>query len=369
VKENAQGIIVDLRNDPGGSLEEAVKFAGLFIKDGPVVLARSSDRSVNVYEDADTNIVYTGPLAMMVNRFSASASEIVAACLQDYGRSIVVGDTNSFGKGTVQNLTPLRPFVWPATAEATNDPGTVKITIRKFYRVSGASTQFKGVMPDIVLPDILNYSTEIGEMALENPLPWDTNPPASYQKLDEIAPYLGELRLRSETRVDNKQQFSYIRQDIEEFRKMQADRTVSLNEQESLKERQNNSRKQKARDAERASRPVPNIRIYDLTVENADKPGLPEPEALTTTNSDTTSSGTLSNTNATFLRFESGPTNGVGALAIESSTNSPATTNALAITAPKSVNAVPNDPILEETERILQDYIYVSTNRILIANP
>ena len=113
--------------------------------------------------DTDPSVLYDGPLVVLVNRFSASASEIAAAALQDYGRALVVGDISTFGKGTVQNLNPLRPFVWPATASATNDPGTVKITIRKFYRVSGASTQLKGVMPDIVLPDVLNYSTQFGE--------------------------------------------------------------------------------------------------------------------------------------------------------------------------------------------------------------
>ena len=106
------------------------------------------------------------------------------AALQDYGRALVVGDISTFGKGTVQNLNPLRPFFVRATASATNDPGTVKITIRKFYRVSGASTQLKGVVPDLVLPDVLNYSTQFGESSLENPLPWDTVSNVNYSKLN-----------------------------------------------------------------------------------------------------------------------------------------------------------------------------------------
>jgi len=373
LKEHVQGIIVDLRNDPGGSLEEAVKFAGLFITDGPVVSARSSDSSVNVYEDADTNVVYTGPLAVIINRFSASASEIVAGCLQDYGRAIITGDTNTFGKGTVQNLTPLRPFVWPATPTATNDPGTLKITIRKFYRVSGASTQFKGVMPDIVLPDVFSYSPDIGEMALENPLPWDTNSPATYQKLDLISPYLHELRLRSETRTTTNQEFSYIREDIDEFKKIQADKTVSLNEQESLKERQRIAKKGKARDAERAARSIPNLNIYDLTVENADKPGLPAPEALTATNYEsaagTISPGDLIRLTQAAQQLEPTPGDTPTSAALTPVTTNPPPQGTNVLNG-KIVNAAPVDPFLEETERILQDYIALSsTNRTLIANP
>ena len=148
-QEKVAGIIIDLRNNGGGSLEEAVHFTGLFITNGPVVLARLSNGHVIVDEDNDSSELYDGPLIVLVNRFSASASEIVAGALQDYGRALIVGDTSTYGKGTVQNLNPLRPFFSSADESPTNDPGTVKITIRKFYRVSGASTQSKGVEPDI----------------------------------------------------------------------------------------------------------------------------------------------------------------------------------------------------------------------------
>ena len=283
--EKAAGIILDLRGNPGGSLEEAVKFTGLFIKDGPVVLARSSfDGPVNVDSDTDSSVLYDGPLVVLVNRLSASAAEIAAAALQDYGRALVVGDISTFGKGTVQNLNPLRPFfVRPATASATNDPGTVKITIRKFYRVSGASTQLKGVMPDIMLPDVLNYSTQFGESSLENPLPWDTIPSANYSKLNLVQPYLDELRRRSSARIATNQDFIYTRQDIDQFQKLQADKTASLNERERLKERQEADARQKTRDQERAARKTPNMKIYELTVEKADDPGLPPPVGETNT--------------------------------------------------------------------------------------
>ena len=337
-REKAAGIILDLRGNPGGSLEEAVKLTGLFIKDGPVVLARLPDGSVNVDNDTDSSVLYAGPLVVLVNRFSASASEIAAAALQDYGRALVVGDNSTFGKGTVQNLNPLRPFVRPATSSATNDPGAVKITIRKFYRVSGASTQLKGVLSDIVLPDHLNYSTQYGENSLDNPLPWDTIPSANYSKLNLVQPFLDELLRHSSERIATNQDFIYIRQDIDEFQKLQADKTASLNERERLKDRQEADARQKARDQERAGRKKLDMKIYELTVANAGEPGLPPP--LDETN-------TVTATN----------------LIVGANSAQTASTNVVALPPP----AV--DPMLDETERILEDYIsLLSSNQMLIAN-
>ena len=337
-QEKVSGVILDLRGNPGGSLEEAVKLTGLFIKDGPVVLARLPDGAVNVNTDTDSSVLYSGPLVVLVNRLSASAAEIAAAALQDYGRALVVGDISTFGKGTVQNLNPLRPF-WPATASATNDPGTVKITIRKFYRVSGASTQLKGVMSDIVLPDRLNYSTQFGESSLDNPLPWDTISPTNYSKLNLVQPYLDELLRRSSGRIATNQDFIYTRQDIDEFQKLQADKTASLNERERLKERQEDDARQKARDQERAARKTPGVKVYELTVENAGEPGLPPPL---------------------------GETNTVTAASLTTSTSSTQTASTQIADAPKPPAV---DPMLDETERILEDYIsLLSSNRMLIAN-
>jgi carboxyl-terminal processing protease len=342
VQEKASGIILDLRSNPGGSLEEAVKLTGLFIKDGPVVLARSHDGSVNVDSDNDPSVLYTGPLVVLVNRLSASASEIAAAALQDYGRALVVGDISTFGKGTVQNLNPLRPFVWPATA--TNDPGTVKITIRKFYRVSGASTQLRGVMPDIVLPDRLNYSTQFGESSLDNPLNWDTIPSANYSKLNLVQPYLDELLRHSIGRIATNQDFIYIRQDIDEFKKLQADKTASLNERERLKERLESDARQKTRDLERAARKAPDMKIYELTVANAGEPGLPPPLGETNT--------------VTANNLPAGPRQALTG-----------NENAAAVTQVPQPNSPAVDPMLDETERILEDYIsLLSSNQMLIAN-
>jgi carboxyl-terminal processing protease len=371
-QEKVAGIILDLRSNPGGSLEEAIKFTGLFIKQGPVVLARDPNGQVTVDSDTDSSVLYDGPLAVMINRFSASAAEIAAAALQDYGRAIIVGDVSTHGKGTVQNLNPLKPF-WPGSSPLMSDPGTVKITIRKFYRVSGASTQLKGVVPDIILPDILNYSDDIGETALENPLPWDTIPTdkipeAKYSKLNLVEPYLAALRQNSDARIATNQDFIYIQQDIEEFKRLQADKTFSLNEREDIKERLANQARQKARDKEREARKNLGVTIYEITVENADKPGLPEPMSLNLTNENamlvSTNNGAVSmmTTNHGVIVGATYPPG----FNFNFGTNSePFKTSDIG----KTLKQVPpTDPMLNETESILEDYISaMSANRILIA--
>jgi carboxyl-terminal processing protease len=320
-QENVGGIILDMRSNPGGSLEEAIRFTGLFIKDGPVVQARDTGGKVIAKSTANSSVLYSGPLVVLLNRYSASAAEIVGAALQDYGRAIVVGDTSTHGKGTVQNLTPLEQYIWPAAPGDTNDPGTLKMTISKFYRVTGASTQLKGVESDIVLPDVLNYDTNIGESSLENPLPWDTITNADFKKLNLVQPYLDDLRHISETRTATNQDFTFIRQDIDEFKKAQDKKTATLNEQEALKERKENAVRKTARDKELAGLETPREKIYELTVENAGEPGLPTPLV---------------------------------------ETNSPANI---------SEGRLDDDARLHETERILEDYIsLLQKNAGLIAN-
>jgi carboxyl-terminal processing protease len=324
-QEKVAGIILDLRNNGGGSLEEAVDFTGLFITNGPVVLVRAPEGRVDEDKDTSKTALYRGPLVVLVNRFSASATEIVAGALQDYGRALIVGDTSTYGKGTVQNLNPLRPFIWTADESVSNDPGTVKITIRKFYRVSGASTQLKGVTPDIVLPDTLNVLTDIGESSLPNAMSWDTIPKTDYTALNLdytplglVEPYLSQLRKMSDERVDTNQDFVYIRQDIDQTKKLQADKTASLNEEELLKQAQQNLTRQKTREAERNRRQPPNEKIYEITLDNVNERSLPP------------------------LIW---PTNIISAAV---STNKPVvTTN----TPP------PIDPWLDETEHILENYV------------
>jgi len=332
-QEKVSGIIIDLRTNPGGSLEECIRFTGLFIKDGPVVQARNPDGRVTKDYDPDPSQIYDGPLVVMVNRFSASASEIAAAALQDYGRALIVGDTSTHGKGTVQNLTPLK-LVMPGI---TSDPGTIKTTIRKFYRVSGASTQLKGVVPDIILPDVLSYSDQVGESALDNPLAWDTIQPADYKKLNLVQPYLATLKARSEARVATNQDFLYVNQDIKQFVKLQDDKTISINEHEMIKDRERIFDQNKARDAERLARKPSGVKIYEITVENADQPGLVEykPDADDTATAD----------------------------------DSETTTNAVKSAVADKKTPPPFDPMLDETERIMLDYISLLTKSgVLVAH-
>jgi carboxyl-terminal processing protease len=331
------GIILDLRNNPGGSLEEAVQFVGLFVTNGPVVQIRSPDTDHTVPQGNDSAPdLYHGPMVVLINKFSASASEIVAAALQDYGRALVVGDTSSFGKGTVQNLNPLRPFVWPATEAATNDPGMVKITIRKFYRINGTTTQFKGVVPDIILPDALSYSDQIGESALPNALPWDTTSVADYTKLNEVQPYLTSLQKNSEARVATNQDFNYVRQDIAELQKLQAEKTDTLNERKAWDEKSKLDVAKKAREKEIFARPLPNETVYEISVADAAKPGLPLP---------------------TLLIKASDSTNSVAK--DDSFKTPPATT----MSPYASTNVWLPDPMMDESVRILKDYISLQPSK------
>ena len=279
--EKADGIILDLRRNGGGSLEEAIRLSGLFIKEGPIVQVKGPEGDPIVEKDPDPSMFYEGPLVVLTSRFSASASEILAGALQDYGRALVVGDVSTHGKGTVQSLLQLQPLMRGAFAlVSSNNPGALKITIRKFYRASGASTQLKGVTPDIVLPSLYNHD-EVGEAALDNPLPWDTIAPASYEKLNWIQPVLPELRKRSETRVNSDKDFAFLKAEIDRFKQKLADKTVSLNEAQRVKEKQEADERLKARKKELAARPEPNWKVYDITLKNAEQPGLPAPVAKT----------------------------------------------------------------------------------------
>lgn len=330
--EQCQGIILDLRRNGGGSLEECIKLTGMFLKAGPIVQVNGPAGEPQVTDDPDPSVLYDGPLVVLTSRFSASASEILAGALQDYGRAIIVGDLATHGKGTVQNLNPLRYAMRPS-ATATNDPGTLKITRGKFYRVSGGSTQLKGVLSDIVLPSKLNYVKEIGEGAIENALQWDTVPSARYEKLNQVEPYLTDLLRRSNERISTNQDFAYIREDIEQFRKLQADKTVSLNEQERLKEIEANEAREKARNQERLARQVPEPTIYELTLKQVALPGLPRPVAKT---------------NSLNAKLDSD----AGAVSSTVANHDPSGSGELeAETAPVT------DAALEETSQILRDYV------------
>jgi carboxyl-terminal processing protease len=293
VNEHIAGIVLDLRRNGGGSLEEAINLTGLFIKEGPVVQVKGPEGEPMIERDRDSQVFYDGPLIVLTSRFSASASEILAGALQDYGRALVVGDSSTHGKGTVQSLLQLAPYMRQRgiAATPTNNPGAVKITIRKFYRASGSSTQLKGVVPDIILPSINNHM-EVGEASLDNPLPWDTIPAANYTKLNRIEPLLPELRKRSESRVTIDRDFELIREDIERYKKLVAEKSVSLNEAQRLKEKQDLEERNKARKKELGARAEPPGRVYEITLKHAEDPTGTLPPPVSKTNQTAKVSGT-----------------------------------------------------------------------------
>jgi len=278
-KEDVKGVILDLRRNGGGSLEECVKLTGLFIKDGPVVQVNGPGGEPFIDEDDDPAIQYDGPLIVLTSRFSASASEILAGALQDYNRALIVGDLSTHGKGTVQQLNPLR--MWIPESVMTNNPGTLKITKAKFYRASGKSTQLNGVASDIVLPSKLNYAKDIGEASLDSALPYDTVKSARFEKFNYVQPYLSNLLSQSSQRIATNQEYIYVREDIEQFRKYQAMNSVSLNEKKRIQEWEEDDARQRDRDKERLARKIAQPTVYDLTLKQVDLPGLPTPAAKT----------------------------------------------------------------------------------------
>ncbi|MCH6559896.1 carboxy terminal-processing peptidase, partial [candidate division KSB1 bacterium] len=219
------GIVIDLRNNGGGSLQEAIELTGLFIKEGPVVQQKDLRGSKRVEYDPDPEIVYEGPLSVIVNRYSASASEIFAAAIQDYGRGIVLG-SQTFGKGTVQNLLSLNRFMRFDDEKV----GQLKITVAKFYRITGASTQHRGVIPDINFPSIYNEFNYLGEDKQDHALPWDEISPAMFQSDDRVSMYLSTLSLSSKKRLAKNTEFQYLVEGIDRYKKEKDQNTISLNE-------------------------------------------------------------------------------------------------------------------------------------------
>ena len=235
--EGVEGVVLDLRNNGGGSLQEAIDIAGLFIETGPVVQVQNRDGVKQVYGDVDGGeIAWSGDVVVLVNSFSASASEILAAMLQDYGRAVIVGAPSTFGKGTVQRFFDLDERVNTRYSDL-GPLGSVKITTQQFYRVNGASTQFDGVVPDVVLPDLFSYRA-IGERSLEYALPGDTVESAGYELwLDRTVPS-ERLADASRQRVASSPLFQIISRRAEQMRDEQNRVTRSLNLQEALAEQE-----------------------------------------------------------------------------------------------------------------------------------
>ncbi len=229
--QKMDGVVLDLRGNGGGSLSEAIELTGLFIDKGPVVQVRESGGRVSVEDDDKPGVAWDGPLAVLVNRGSASASEIVAGAIQDYGRGLVIGET-TFGKGTVQNMVDLDR--WPANEEPRF--GQVKLTIAQFFRPGGSSTQNKGVVPDVAFPASVDAS-EYGESTYDNALPWTRIAAAPHVQYGNFAGLLGKLDARHDARIAKDVEFQWWVEDVAKFREEQAKKSVSLNEAERRAER------------------------------------------------------------------------------------------------------------------------------------
>lgn len=223
MNDKVDGIIIDLRDNGGGSLQEVVEMGGLFITSGPIVQVRRKDGSADQLKDYNPNQLYAGPLAIMINHNSASASEILAAAMQDYKRAVIIG-TQSFGKGTVQSFLDLDNYLLPQF-DSVKPLGSVKVTMQKFYRINGGTTQLRGVIPDLELPDPYNY-IDMGEKELDNPMPWDEMPKASYTEFTNIN--YARIKKNSQERIKKNKNFDLMEQEAKEYKARKDDTKYPL---------------------------------------------------------------------------------------------------------------------------------------------
>lgn len=245
-KSKLDGLIVDLRNNGGGSLEESINLAGLFFDSGPVVQVKAPSGDTEAYSDRDGKTYYNGPLVVMINRHSASASEIFAGAIQDYERGLIIGDSHTFGKGTVQNLNDVAPTL-----------GAIKVTVNQFYRPDGATTQLKGVESDIRLVSLLDQF-EVGEKFYDYALPYEVIKGSAHNDFNEVKPYVGKLKQASLARVASDPQFQEVFDSIEEYKKNKTERSrVSLKEKtakekaEELKEKEEDEKRKDSIDKDK----------------------------------------------------------------------------------------------------------------------
>ena len=255
--ENVDGIMMDLRQNGGGSLMEAIELTGLFIKSGPVVQVRNSNDQIEVDKDEDPSISYSGPLAILVDRFSASATEIFAGAIQDYGRGLIIG-SQTYGKGSVQNAIDLDRVIYsslldratalvsktkkPAGTGGQNIFGQLNLTIAKFYRITGNSTQHKGVTPDIQFPSIIPLD-KYGEDTEPSAMPFDIIAKTDYSKVGDFTTIIPQLNRLHEQRMENSASFKYLLEDIASFKKHDAEKSITLNEQQLKKQRDADEKK------------------------------------------------------------------------------------------------------------------------------
>ena len=284
-KEHVDGVLVDLRNNGGGSLSEAIDLTGLFIDKGPVVQQRDSEGNVSVESDDNAGVAWDGPLGVLINRASASASEIFAAAIQDYGRGVVIGEP-SFGKGTVQTVVNLDRLV------KSDKPvlGDLKMTVAQFFRINGGTTQLRGVTPDVNLPTMTD-AEEFGESSYDNSLPWTQIKAADYTPAGDLTGIVPMLIANHDKRVSQDQDFKYMREDIAELNTLRQKNLISLNEADRRKERKAQEAREKSREknngkivSDKASAKTASIALQDdgmlssernlsadLAIENANK--------------------------------------------------------------------------------------------------
>jgi carboxyl-terminal processing protease len=248
-REKVDNVLIDLRNNGGGSLVEAVELTGLFIDKGPVVQQRNAEGRVEVEHDVQAGLAWDGPVGVLINRGSASASEIFAAAIQDYGRGLIIGEP-SFGKGTVQTLVNLDRF-----AQDKERYGELKMTVAQFFRINGGTTQLRGVVPDIKLP-VTSDEKQFGESSYSNALPWVAIKPAMYVPSGDVQELLAPLQKRHEARVALDQDFQYLKEDLAEVRKLREKNAISLNEAERRKERDTLEARAKLREERQANSPA-----------------------------------------------------------------------------------------------------------------
>src|SRR5690606_35744421 len=258
-QDNVDAVVMDLRFNGGGSLQESIELTGLFIDKGPVVQVRDTRDRIEVNSDRDEGVAWDGPLGVIINRFSASASEIFAAAIQDYGRGIILG-SQSYGKGTVQSAIDMSRVISPTdrlllkarTDGADGLPagapqfGQINITLAKFYRITGSSTQHRGVEPDIVFPSI--YAAEkYGESSEPSALPWDRISATDFAPVADLDPMIGQLATKHQARMDDSPAYGFLLEDIETMKKQETETSVTLLEERLKKEREDSRLKRKGR--------------------------------------------------------------------------------------------------------------------------
>jgi carboxyl-terminal processing protease len=273
-REKIKGLIFDLRANGGGSLDEAVKMSGLFINQGPVVQVKESDGSIDVLRDHEGKALYTGPMIVLVDKQSASASEIFAAAMQDYGRALIVGDSSTFGKGTVQTILELGGLT--PVLGSSSSAGALKLTVQKFYRVAGGSTQLRGVISDVKIPSTTD-TADYGEVALNYPLPYDDIEPVPIDgERNHQALFIDELRRRSRARVGHDPLLQDIAKDVRQLNERLKNNRLSLNEPVRRAEMARDAKRRAMEEAERRKEEqTDQSKMYELSLADVRKPRLP----------------------------------------------------------------------------------------------